>query len=187
VDDARGEMMNRKLDEELCRIAPRLFDDRYADMRSTALCWGFECGSGWHEILKDAATRLEPLIVAYIKAHPEERNPFPWLMAWDWRCVKWSLLHPFSEIRSLVEWLAVELGLKSLQPWWPRASQIKEKYGTLRFYMTSATNEMYAITDEAERRSAKTCEKCGQPGKLRGQGWLYTRCSPCWKKEQHEA
>ena len=65
-----------------------------------------------------------------------------------------------------------------------RASQIKEKYGTLRFYLSGGTDEMYAITDEAEKKSTKTCENCGKPGKLRGKGWYYTRCMPCWKKEQ---
>ncbi len=57
-----------------------------------------------------------------------------------------------------------------------RASQIKEKYGTLRFYLSGGTNEMYAITDKAQSQSSKTCETCGHPGKLRGQGWFYTAC-----------
>lgn len=59
------------------------------------------------------------------------------------------------------------------------ASQVKEKYGTLRFYLSSATDEMYAIAAEAEKQSAKTCEQCGKPGRLRGRDWLYTAC------EQH--
>jgi len=65
----------------------------------------------------------------------------------------------------------------------PRASTVKEKYGTLRFYMTIATDEMYTIIDKVESKSAKTCEACGKPGKIRGQGWYYTRCYKCWKKQ----
>lgn len=65
----------------------------------------------------------------------------------------------------------------------PRASQIKEKYGTLRFYMTSATDEMYEIVTEAERKSEDTCDRCGSPGKLRGGGWLYTTCDEHTKDE----
>ena len=63
-----------------------------------------------------------------------------------------------------------------------RASQVKEKYGTLRFYLSGGTNEMYSIVDAAEKQSAKTCETCGKPGKVRGEGWYYTACGPCAKK-----
>lgn len=61
----------------------------------------------------------------------------------------------------------------------PRASQVKEKFGTLRFYMTSATDEMYKLISEAESESARTCEMCGAPGKTRGGGWLVTLCDGC--------
>ncbi len=62
----------------------------------------------------------------------------------------------------------------------PRASQVKEKYGTLRFYMTASTDEMEDAIREAEKLSARTCERCGAPGSLRGRGWLSTRCDSCW-------
>lgn len=58
----------------------------------------------------------------------------------------------------------------------PCASQVKEKFGTLSFYLSCATEEMYKIVDEAEKKSAVTCETCGKPGELRGRGWLYTAC-----------
>ena len=61
----------------------------------------------------------------------------------------------------------------------PRFSQVKEKYGTLSIYWTSATDDMYSITDAAETKSATTCEQCGKPGKLRGRGWVYTSCYTC--------
>jgi hypothetical protein len=58
----------------------------------------------------------------------------------------------------------------------PRVSQVKEKYGTLRFYMTTETDEMSKLIRKAEKESEKTCEQCGKPGKIRGHGWLYTAC-----------
>lgn len=67
----------------------------------------------------------------------------------------------------------------------PRCSQIKEKLGTLCFYMSSSTAEMDAITDEAEALSAVTCELCGSPGLLTTSGyWLSTRCPDCKKDDQ---
>lgn len=57
------------------------------------------------------------------------------------------------------------------------ATQVKEKFGTLRFYVDSATEIMYACILAAEKRSEHTCEMCGEYGTLcsRG-GWVKTVC-----------
>lgn len=54
--------------------------------------------------------------------------------------------------------------------------QIKEKFGTLRFYTNWETEAIGKLIQEAEDKSAETCEVCGKPGKLQGDGWLYTAC-----------
>jgi hypothetical protein len=64
----------------------------------------------------------------------------------------------------------------------PRASQVKEKFGGLRFYMSSETDEMSKLISEAESASYITCEKCGAPGEQRGGGWVKTLCDECNKK-----
>jgi hypothetical protein len=61
----------------------------------------------------------------------------------------------------------------------PRASQVKEKYGGLRFYMTSATDEMYDLISEAEHKSEEICEVCGNEGRPSGEGWITTLCNSC--------
>ena len=59
----------------------------------------------------------------------------------------------------------------------PCASQVKEKYGTLCFYMTSASDEMYKLIGEAEKKSEVTCEVCGNKGEGRNDyGWYSTLC-----------
>lgn len=72
---------------------------------------------------------------------------------------------------------------------WPRASQIKEKFGTLRFYLSHGTDEMFKIVSEAEDKSAEVCESCGEKGKLRRGGWLMTMCDGCYgrKNERDES
>lgn len=66
---------------------------------------------------------------------------------------------------------------------YPRASQVKEKYGTLSFYMTHGTDEIFDLIGDAERKSAKVCEDCGKKGKLRtDRSWIKTLCSKCDKK-----
>ena len=57
-----------------------------------------------------------------------------------------------------------------------KITQIKEKYGTLRIYTGSASDKIYSLIDAAERQSEFTCETCGEPGKLREYGWVYTSC-----------
>ena|SRR3972149_6790927 len=65
------------------------------------------------------------------------------------------------------------------------AVQVKEKFGTLRFYIQGGTSEADAVIQFAEQMSGGICERCGMPGaKLRGKGWLYTRCNTCWKNHE---
>ncbi len=61
----------------------------------------------------------------------------------------------------------------------PCASQVKEKWGMLRFYMSSSTPEMDEAIEEAEDRSATICEVCGDPGTLYESGWCKVRCNEC--------
>lgn len=63
--------------------------------------------------------------------------------------------------------------------------QIKEKYGTLRFYLSAETEDMSALIDEAEKKSARTCELCGQEGEMEVRNhWLSVRCQKCrWENK----
>lgn len=61
--------------------------------------------------------------------------------------------------------------------------QIKEKFGTLRFYVGSASDEVHEAIDAAERKSAETCEQCGAKGKRRDEGWMRTLCTECAKSK----
>jgi len=67
-----------------------------------------------------------------------------------------------------------------------RASQVKEKYGTLRFYMIGATDEMFDLIDQAEEDSCKICEECGEPGEERPGGWIKTLCDKCWSEQEQK-
>lgn len=61
--------------------------------------------------------------------------------------------------------------------------QIKEKYGTLRIYVSYGTEELFKMIDEAEEESAHTCEFCGSKENV-GQttGWVITLCHECVKE-----
>lgn len=49
----------------------------------------------------------------------------------------------------------------------PVASQVKEKFGRLRFStVRELSPEQQAMVETAEAQSCKTCEQCGKPGTL---------------------
>ena len=56
------------------------------------------------------------------------------------------------------------------------ASQVKEKYGGLRFYVNSSSDEQDAQIRFAETLSYSICEVCGNPGRANGSVWTTTRC-----------
>jgi hypothetical protein len=61
------------------------------------------------------------------------------------------------------------------------AVQVKEKYGGLRFYIEGGSDAVMDAIDEAGLLSEKTCERCGEPGTMRNEGWVYTLCDKCWE------
>ena len=62
-----------------------------------------------------------------------------------------------------------------------QAMQIKEKFGTLRFYVDQASEIQFTLIDETEEHSAQVCDVCGARAHLRNDGWMMTRC------DQHAA
>jgi len=62
---------------------------------------------------------------------------------------------------------------------YPKALQVKEKWGTLRFYVGGGTDKIYDYIDMAEQMSAVTCEECGWLGKTRDTRWVRTLCEDC--------
>ena len=63
----------------------------------------------------------------------------------------------------------------------PEASQVKEKYGTLRFYMDNSNNDIENLINIATHTSAITCEICGKIGELNNGPWYLVKCDSCRK------
>jgi hypothetical protein len=57
--------------------------------------------------------------------------------------------------------------------------QVKEKFGTLRFYYTGGDDYIRGMVSLAESLTGVTCESCGNVGERRGGGWVHTYCTPC--------
>jgi len=55
--------MKKDLDDKLVKAFSNLYADRNKPMTETAMCWGFQCGDGWFDIIWAASEKLEALIV----------------------------------------------------------------------------------------------------------------------------
>jgi hypothetical protein len=72
--------------------------------------------------------------------------------------------------------------------------QVKEKFGTLRFYYTGGDDEISGMVRMAESMSGVTCEGCGAPAETNWPksenggigGWVRTICEPCETKRSEE-
>lgn len=162
--------MDQEKDEQLFKKFPLLYADNSV--------WGVSCGNGWYDIIEELSAKLEPLIAAlpndcfcgFETNHPYHEGVCK-------LCQEYAVKHPFYEWKGEKQPQLVCDKFRSNRP---RASQVKEKFGRLRFYMSSETVEMSNLIHKAEGLSYKTCEECGQPGSLDdSQYWLLTLCDKC--------
>ena len=66
-----------------------------------------------------------------------------------------------------------------------RVVQMKEKFGTLRFYYDGGNDRIHGLVDMTETMSGSVCEICGSLGTLcrKGSGsWVKTLCEDCADK-----
>jgi len=124
--------MKQELDKLLCERYPKMMVNRNLPMQETCMCWGFECGDGWFNILDQLMGNIQHHI--------------------DWKNKK--------------EEVVAQVTL----------DQVKEKFGTLRFYYTGGDDIIDGMVRMAESMSGVTCEECGNPGKRIGGGWITTLC-----------
>lgn len=96
----------------------------------------------------------------------------------EWRRADYTEYHPsiFRGVFRLPRWHRV---CKRFRLPLPCAAQVKEKFGTLRYYMTFYNEDVEMEISKAEKLSSKTCESCGAPGKTRDGGWIRTLCDTC--------
>jgi hypothetical protein len=144
--------MSPEKDAALCEKYPKIFRDRHASMQETCMCWGFDCGDGWYDLID--------CLCANIQSHV------------DWQ-VK-SQKYKIEGGKMTPEDAVPEDDMQVV------ATQVKEKFGGLRFYTNGCDPEVNGMISVAESLSQRICETCGHPGSAKGTGWVYTMCDACW-------
>lgn len=173
----------KKLFEDFPKIFP---GGRNVDPRENLMCFGFECGDGWFDLIYDMCEHLQHHIDNHYTSKRYKLRLIDRLInTLPRRMHKWKVALRRRVARPFVK----------MRPAQMIAVQVKEKYGTLRFYTTSEgvyVNEndptdwirndiVTGIKSHAGWRSAKTCEECGAKGHVRGWGWVKCLCNDCAK------
>lgn len=176
--------MKEELDSALCQRYPKIFRDRHGDMRQTLMCWGFEVGNGWYNILNALCSNIQWHIDWSRK---ERARALRYNRALK-RAINGDMngLHHYYSYRGgLSEWGKKRANDDVANPRFRTvpesvnqvvAVQIKEKFGTLRFYYGGGDNTVHGMVRMAESMSAVTCEECGSPGEIYVDGWHLTLC-----------
>ena len=177
--------MKQELDKLLCEKYPKMMVNRNKNMQETCMCWGFECGDGWFNILDQLMDNIQHHIDWKEKQRKlaTEYNE----MAAQAKAGNFDLFEettkaqPNDEYKEkrLVEIVAGDF--RKVPESIPQVTldQVKEKFGTLRFYYSGGDDEISGMVRMAESMSGVTCEGCGNIGERRGGGWVHTYCTPC--------
>ena len=131
--------MKQELDKLLCERYPKMMVNRNKNMQETCMCWGFDCGDGWFNILNQ--------LMGNIQHYTDWNND--------------NFAKGYTQYKQVLQ---VTL------------DQVKEKFGTLRFYYTGGDEHISGMVRMAESMSGVTCEECGNPGSRCGSSWIYTAC-----------
>ena len=51
--------MKEELDKKLCEKYPKIFKMRHGTMHETCMCWGFEHGDGWYDIIDTLCSSIQ--------------------------------------------------------------------------------------------------------------------------------
>jgi hypothetical protein len=177
--------MSPEKDAYLCEKYPEIFVNRNSDIKESCMAWGFEINDGWFHIIDNACSLIQSHIkwknqqhekdikynLAVEKAKAGDMTDLYTVLfvkdssdinSWQQEQIDEALNGNGREVSDLVEQLT--------------ADQIKEKFGTLRFYTTGGDDYTDGVVRMAEAMSGVTCETCGKPGTTGGKGWIKTAC-----------
>ena len=182
--------MREELDKLLCEKYPKMMVNRHKGMQETAMCWGFDCGDGWYNILNQLMGNIQH----HIDWKEKQRK---WAMDYNEMATQAkagnfdlfeeankSLTNEEYKNQRLAEIIAGDFRVVPEPIPQVTLDQVKEKFGTLRFYYTGGDEYISGLVSMAEAMSGVTCEECSAPAETHGPGWIRTMCEPCEEKRE---
>jgi len=174
--------MKKELDELLCKKYPKMMVNRNKNMQETCMCWGFECGEGWYNILNQLMGNIQHHIDWRLRQREvaiKMREIAAQLKAGNSELFDQDMKDTINlEYKEKRKQELIDDPLREVPEPIPQVTldQVKEKFGTLRFYYSGGDEYISGLVSMAESMSGVTCEECGNPGKQVGGGWITTLC-----------
>ena len=173
--------MSPELDKRLCADYPKIFKNRHASMQVTCMCWGFEIGEGWSNIIETLCSsiqwRIDSRRKERVRAYLYNRmlrdavngKPEKLKEHYTFGCIFNNKL--FNDDLLAAEFRVIPEKIQQVV-----ASQVKEKFGGLRFYYSGGDDVIDGMVQLAEALSYVTCEDCGGLGTRNNTGYIRTTC-----------
>jgi len=163
--------MSPELDKQLCEKYPKIFKNRYNDPKDSCIAFGIECGNGWYKIIDMLCMAATYTYSTSVSIDEEDGIRLG--------------VQPFT--LKNVSTPHYSFGIESPQI---VADQVKEKFGTLRFYyhlefdpklvelnksgkypeikeiMNRYSDYFDGIIHMAETMSSMICEETGKEGEM---------------------
>lgn len=181
--------MSPELDKKLCEEYPKIFVNRNKSPQESCMSWGFEIGDGWYELMDVLCEALTYTFTTSIEVDEEDGKRFG---------IEPSVWKDDEKARYFFKVEAPQV----------IADQVKEKFGTLRFYYhlefdktnqelaktgkypdLDRVNQRYAdyidgVVHFADIASSRTCELTGADGQLHVRGGWFKVLNPEVAKTQ---
>ena len=125
---------------------------------------------------------IQDLIVKYPKIFVQHKLSMQeTCMCWGIECgIGWYEL--IDNLCSHLQWDIDHNGYPQIE-----AVQVKEKYGTLRFYINGGNDKQNGMISFAEFLSGAICEHCGSMDNVsQTKGWIVTLCKNCMEKRNNK-
>jgi hypothetical protein len=166
--------MKAELQQKIFDKYPKIFGDRTKPKTESCMFWGLEVGDGWYDLIDTLCEALTNTYSTSVEIDEEDGKRLG-IKPYNFKDEKTSYYF-------------------SVEPPQVKASQVKEKFGTLRFYhyleynkdvvslletgkypqlkeaCDRFSNYVDGIIHFAETASGRTCEVTGQPGELHASG-----------------
>jgi hypothetical protein len=82
-------------------------------------------------------------------------------------------------IQHHIDWKIKDLSEDEKEGFQVVATQIKEKFGSLRYYHNGGDDYIEGMISMAESMSSKICETCGEKATVQTKGWIKNICHAC--------
>lgn len=175
--------MKSELEKKLIEKYPIFFEYlKRNDEPIIPIQFGIECGNGWYWLLDNLMGDIQ----SYTKSNCERiriKNKLIRNFNMFLSKVSNKLPHKFSKhIWKINRYINNNFKKETYNKFEPiKITQIKEKFGGLRFYYDGGDDMIGGMVWLAESMSLNICEQCGSTEnvKQRGHNWIYTACNKC--------